>query len=114
MIEALTYRVQGHSSSDDPSVYRDPHAPDPWEKRDPLNRYRTYLKQIGMWSESLEAGIVERHNQAISDAMAKAEKLAPPAIETMFEEVFEDMPWHLREQEEWLLQQERTKSPHAH
>jgi len=114
MIEALTYRVQGHSSSDDPSVYRDPHAPEQWEKRDPLVRFRTYLRQIGLWSEQLESGIVERHNQSISDAMTAADKLGPPKIETMFEEVFEEMPWHLREQEQWLLAQARTKSPHAH
>ncbi|MCA9674885.1 MAG: thiamine pyrophosphate-dependent dehydrogenase E1 component subunit alpha [Kofleriaceae bacterium] len=114
LIEALTYRVQGHSSSDDPSVYRDPHEPDAWEKRDPLNRFRTYLKHIGLWSEELEAGITERHNQAISDALAAADKLGPPPIESMFEEVYEEMPWHIAEQRDWLLRQARTKSPHAH
>lgn len=114
LIEALTYRVQGHSSSDDPSVYRDPNEPEPWERKDPLNRFRNYLRHLGMWSEPLEAGIVERHNQAISDAMARAEKLGPPPLETMFEEVYEEMPWHLSEQREWLLRQARTKSPHAH
>jgi pyruvate dehydrogenase E1 component alpha subunit len=114
MIEALTYRVQGHSSSDDPSVYRDPHAPEPWEKKDPLVRLRNYLRQVGLWSEGLEQQIVERHNQTISDCLARADKLGPPPLETMFEEVYEEMPWHLREQKEWLLRQERTKSPHAH
>jgi len=114
MIEALTYRVQGHSSSDDPSVYRDPNEPAPWEKKDPLVRFRNYLKQIGLWTEPLEVGIVERHNQAISDAMSRADKLGPPALETMFDEVYEEIPWHLEEQKQWLLRQERTKSPHAH
>jgi 2-oxoisovalerate dehydrogenase E1 component alpha subunit len=114
MIEALTYRVQGHSSSDDPSVYRDPQAPEPWEKKDPLVRFRNYLKHIGMWSEALETGIIEKHNQAISDAMTRAEKLGPPPIESMFEEVYEEMPWHLKEQQQWLLEQARTKSPHSH
>jgi len=114
LIEALTYRVQGHSSSDDPSVYRDPHAPEPWERKDPLNRLRNYLKQIGLWSEQLESGIVERYNAQISDGLAKADKLGPPPLETMFEEVYEEMPWNLREQRDWLLRQDRTKSPHAH
>ncbi len=114
MIEALTYRVQGHSSSDDPSVYRDPAEPEPWEKKDPLARFRNYLKQIGLWTEQLETGITERHNQSISDAMSTAEKLGPPAIETMFDEVFEEIPWHLEEQKQWLLAQARTKSPHQH
>jgi pyruvate dehydrogenase E1 component alpha subunit len=114
LIEALTYRVQGHSSSDDPSVYRDPHAPEPWERKDPLNRLRSYLKQIGLWSEQLESGIVEGYNAQISDGLAKADKLGPPPLETMFEEVYEEMPWNLREQRDWLLRQDRTKSPHAH
>jgi pyruvate dehydrogenase E1 component alpha subunit len=114
LIEALTYRVQGHSSSDDPSVYRDPHAPEQWEKKDPLVRFRNYLKQIGLWSDTLETGITERHNQTISEAMSRADKLGPPSIESMFEEVYEEMPWHLEEQQQWLLRQARTKSPHQH
>ena len=40
--------------------------------------------------------------------------IPPPPLDTLFEEVYEQMPWHLREQREWLLQQKRTKSPHAH
>ncbi|HEU5059318.1 MAG TPA: thiamine pyrophosphate-dependent enzyme, partial [Kofleriaceae bacterium] len=40
MIEAITYRREGHSSSDDPSVYRDPREPVPWHKKDPVNRLR--------------------------------------------------------------------------
>ena len=114
MIEALTYRVQGHSSSDDPSVYRDPSAPEPWERKDPLNRFRNYLKQIGLWGEQLESDIVEKYNQRISDALGAAEKLGPPPVESMFDEVYEEMPWHIREQRDWLLRQDRTKSPHQH
>src|SRR5512144_913259 len=55
LIEALTYRVQGHSSSDDPSVYRDPKEPEIWEKKDPINRLRGYMKVRSLWSEKLEA-----------------------------------------------------------
>ena len=54
LIEALTYRVQGHSSSDDPSVYRDPKEPEIWEKRDPLNRLRAYMRHRGLWTEAME------------------------------------------------------------
>ena len=114
LIEALTYRVQGHSSSDDPSVYRDPKEPEIWEKRDPLNRMRNYLRHRGLWDEAWERDITERYNQEITDALAAADKLPAPAIETMFEDVFEEMPWHLREQRDWLMQQARTRSPHFH
>ena len=114
MIEALTYRVQGHSSSDDPSVYRAADAPEPWERKDPLVRFRNYLKQIGLWTEQHETATVERFNQELTDTMARAEKLPPPAIETMFDEVYEEIPWHIAEQKQWLLAQERTRSPHQH
>jgi 2-oxoisovalerate dehydrogenase E1 component alpha subunit len=114
LIEALTYRVQGHSSSDDPSVYRDPKEPEIWEKKDPLARLRGYMKVRGLWSEKLEAEITERYNQAITDALAEVDRLGPPPVESMFDDVYEHMPWHIAEQKAWVMAQERTKSPHYH
>jgi len=114
LIEALTYRVQGHSSSDDPSVYRDPNEPAIWEKKDPLARLRGYLKTRGLWSEALEKEISDKYNQAITDALADVDRLGPPPIESMFEEVYEHMPWNLVEQKAWLMAQARTKNPHHH
>lgn len=114
MIEAITYRVQGHSSSDDPSVYRDPNEPAIWEVKDPIKRFRNYLKDKGLWSEDIESEISERHNQAITDALKAAEDLAAPPVQSLFDDVYEDIPWHLAEQREYLMSQARVKSPHAH
>ena len=114
LIEALTYRVQGHSSSDDPSVYRDPKEPEVWEKRDPLNRLRTYMKHRGLWEESWEKQLGERYNQEITDALAASDATPPPPVETLFDDVYEELPWHLREQRAYLLAQPRTRSPHSH
>lgn len=114
LIEARTYRRGAHSSSDDPSVYRDAHEPELWVKRDPISRFRGYLKEIGLWTEKLEKDIVEKHTEEIIRVHAESDQLGPPPLDTLFEEVYEEMPWHLREQREWLLQQKRTKSPHAH
>jgi 2-oxoisovalerate dehydrogenase E1 component alpha subunit len=114
LIEALTYRVQGHSSSDDPSVYRDPKEPEIWERKDPLKRLRGYLKTRGLWSEQLETTTAERHNQAITDALATADQLEAPAVETMFDDVYETLPWNLAEQRAYLLAQPRAKNPHHH
>lgn len=114
MIEALTYRVQGHSSSDDPSVYRDPKEPEQWEQRDPLNRLRGYLKFKGIYNEAAEKEASEAHNQAITDALAAVDHIGTPDLNTLFDDVYEEMPWHLAEQKEWLLAQARTKSPHSH
>ncbi len=114
LIEALTYRVQGHSSSDDPSVYRDPAEPAQWEKRDPLNRMRTYMKHRGLWSEAGEKELGERYNQEITDALAASDATPPPPVESMFDDVYEELPWNLREQRAYLMAQARTKSPHSH
>jgi pyruvate dehydrogenase E1 component alpha subunit len=114
LIEALTYRVQGHSSSDDPSVYRAADAPAEWEKKDPLNRLRGYMKTRGLWSEALETKTTEGYNQRITDALAAADKLPAPPIDTLFTDVFEELPWHLREQQAYLMTQARSKNPHHH
>ena len=114
LIEALTYRVQGHSSSDDPSVYRDPKEPEVWEKKDPINRLRAYLRHRDLWSEAAEKELAERYNQEITDALAAADHKLPPDVDTMFDDVYEDQPWNLREQRAWLAQQGRTKNPHNH
>jgi pyruvate dehydrogenase E1 component alpha subunit len=114
LIEALTYRVQGHSSSDDPSVYRDPNEPAAWEKKDPLNRFRQFMKGRSLHSEKHEEERSQEYNDAISSALAKSDLLGPPPIETMFDDVYEELPWNLVEQREYLLKQERTRSPHSH
>ncbi|HEY1555297.1 MAG TPA: thiamine pyrophosphate-dependent dehydrogenase E1 component subunit alpha [Kofleriaceae bacterium] len=114
LIEALTYRVQGHSSSDDPSVYRDPKEPEIWEKKDPISRLRAYMRHRGLWSEGWEKEISDRYNQAITDALAASDQKHAPAIETMFDDVYEELPWNLREQRDYLMKQARTKNPHHH
>jgi 2-oxoisovalerate dehydrogenase E1 component alpha subunit len=113
LIEALTYRVQGHSSSDDPSVYRDPKEPEVWEKKDPINRLRTYLRVRSLWSEAWEKELSERYNQEITDALAAADLKPAPAIETMFDDVYAELTPNLVEQRAELLALPRVKSPHG-
>jgi len=114
MIEALTYRREGHSSSDDPSVYRDPSEPDTWSPKDPINRFRAYLRARGIWSEKREQEVTEATNAEITRAINLCDELGPPPVETLFDDVYEADPWHLREQRDWLMAQPRTKSPHSH
>jgi pyruvate dehydrogenase E1 component alpha subunit len=114
MIEACTYRVQGHSSSDDPSVYRNADEPAEWERRDPLNRLRNYLTRKGLWSEAMEAEITRKHNDEITRVLEISDTLGVPPVESIFDDVYETLPWHLQEQRAYLLAQERVKSPHRH
>ncbi|MBI4510213.1 MAG: pyruvate dehydrogenase (acetyl-transferring) E1 component subunit alpha [Deltaproteobacteria bacterium] len=114
MIEALTYRRGAHSSSDDPSVYRDPNEPKQWEAKDPIERFRRYLAKSGLWTEAWETELREEIDAEIADAHDYAQALGAPPVESLFEDVYEQIPKHLVEQREWLFQQPRTKNPHVH
>ena len=114
LIEARTYRRQGHSSSDDPSVYRDPQEPEIWERRDPVHRFRNYLKHIGLWTQHLEQEINDKHNAEVTRVLQENDALGTHGLETMFEDVYEKPTWNLEEQRAYLFAQKRVKSPHSH
>jgi len=100
LIEARTYRRGAHSTSDDPSVYRDPAEPREWESRDPLDRLRAYMKARGELPDGWEEKIKAEVTQEIREAIAEAERVpAKPPIASLFQDVYADMPWNLREQQ---------------
>lgn len=101
LIEHVTYRAGGHSTSDDPSAYRAGDEAAAWPLGDPLERLKTHLITIGEWSE-------ERHAQAEAEILAEvtavqkqAESVGTlgggkaPSPRDMFEGVYETMPSHL-------------------
>lgn len=98
LIECETYRMGAHSSSDDPTRYRDQAEVDAWAKRDPVERLFNELCADGSWSpkqdEALRAELLAEVNAAIAEAEAGAD----PEVETLFDDVFAELPWHLREQ----------------
>ena len=98
LIEAVTFRMGGHSSSDDPSRYRDPALVEEWERRDPIVRLRQHLLERRLLTADDESGWTEEINDEISVAVKEAEMLPPPSIETMFSDVYKDMPPHIAEQ----------------
>jgi pyruvate dehydrogenase E1 component alpha subunit len=60
LIEAITYRLGPHTTSDDPTRYRSQEELDRWQMLDPIPRYRTYLEHQGLWSERLEDRVAAR------------------------------------------------------
>src|SRR5687768_16143000 len=111
-LEMLTYRIGAHSSSDDPRVYRDEAEVEEWKKRDPVERFKMFLISKKLWSAEKEQSARDKLSEMILETVAVAEARPPPAPETLFEDVFSDMPWTLREQrEEFLaeLKREREK-----
>jgi pyruvate dehydrogenase E1 component alpha subunit len=98
LIEAVTYRLGPHSSSDDPKRYRSEQELEEWQRRDPLVRFRRYLEKKKLWNESDEKKAQYDSNHEIDEAIAHAEKVPKPDIETLFTDVYAEMPWHLKEQ----------------
>ena len=98
-LEMLTYRIGAHSSSDDPRVYRDEAEVEVWKARDPVDRYRKFLTARGLWSEEAEAEARKTLGAEIQDAVARAEARPAPPMSTLFEDVYAELPWHLREQQ---------------
>ncbi|MEQ8291396.1 MAG: 3-methyl-2-oxobutanoate dehydrogenase (2-methylpropanoyl-transferring) subunit alpha [Roseovarius sp.] len=101
MIEYVTYRAGGHSTSDDPAAYRPKEEGSAWPLGDPILRLKAHLIQKNLWSE-------ERHAQAeaeIMDEVVAAQKEAEaigtlhsgrrPSPRDMFEDVYAEMPPHL-------------------
>ena len=104
VIEYVTYRVGGHSTSDDPSAYRPAEESNAWPLGDPILRMKNHLIALGIWSE-------DRHIQAEAQIMAEvtavqkqAEAIGTlhhgqrPSPSDMFEGVYAEMPPHLQRQ----------------
>jgi len=97
-LELLTYRVLGHSSSDDPSRYRDEREVKYWEDRDPIARCRAYLERIGLWNASKEDDLEGEWSARIADAIKAAEAQPPVPIESLVTDVYREVQPRLAEQ----------------
>lgn len=103
LIEAMTYRLGAHSSSDDPSGYRNKTEEDTWRAKCPVLRFKNWLIQQQWWDESQDIERKQFHRDAIMTAMKKAEKIPPPLLTDLFTDVYDKLPWHLQEQQAELI-----------
>jgi pyruvate dehydrogenase E1 component alpha subunit len=98
MIEAVTYRMGPHSSSDDPDRYVPEDELEAWANRDPIDRFRTFLVEQGTLTETEDEQLREEIDEEIDAGIEAAEEADPPTVDSLVEDVYEDVPWHLREQ----------------
>lgn len=113
LIEAVTYRRGGHSSSDDPSAYRDPAEPKEWEAKDPLERWRRHLESRKLWTQELHDQYSQEITEELMACVKAAGELGNPAPETLFDDVFAELPPHLEEQRAEMMSRPRPKSGHG-
>jgi pyruvate dehydrogenase E1 component alpha subunit/2-oxoisovalerate dehydrogenase E1 component alpha subunit len=98
LVEALTYRVSAHSSSDDPSRYRDERVTAAWREKDPLARFRTWLTAQGLLDAAADEKLRAEIDAEVRDAVAREEAVGPPPLRSMIEDVYAEVPAHLEEQ----------------
>ena len=102
-IEALTYRVGAHSTSDDPSRYRDEAVTERWRTRDPITRIETWLSSSGQLERAEMTRWRERCDAEVRAALKRVESIGPPAVESLFEDVWAAVPPHLERQRQQAL-----------
>jgi pyruvate dehydrogenase E1 component alpha subunit len=100
LIEDLTYRRGAHTTSDDPSVYRDEEEVAFWEERDPIDRYEAFLEDQGLWdegyAEDIRATAKEEAHEAAQEALERVEQ---QTYEEIFDEVYDEPTLRLAEQQ---------------
>lgn len=108
LIEWVSYRAGPHSTSDDPSKYR---PADDWTRfplGDPIERLKKYLIREGHWSEEEHQATQKAYEAEVMAAQKEAESYGSlltgqtASVATMFEDVYAQMPWHLRRQRQQL------------
>ncbi len=108
LIELFTYRAGPHSTSDDPSRYRPPEEAKLWPLGDPVERLSCHLIRLGEWSGERQAQLESELADEVREAAREAERYGTMeggphfSAKTMFDDVFKEMPWHLRRQRQEL------------
>uniref|UniRef100_A0A7S0LCF9 2-oxoisovalerate dehydrogenase subunit alpha n=1 Tax=Coccolithus braarudii TaxID=221442 RepID=A0A7S0LCF9_9EUKA len=110
LIEAMTYRIGAHSTSDDDSKYRRSESPDPafanerafWEARSPIIRFGRYLESRGLWSAEREEELRKVERARTIKALNDAEKVPQPHPRDLFTDVYDEPNWLLEMQQAQL------------
>lgn len=98
LIEALTYRLGAHTTSDDPTKYRAKDEEVKWEKTDPIYRLKNYLFGKKIWSQKDEDVIIEQYRNEIDRQFAEAEAHKPYQLDDVFNYMYKDIPIDLLKQ----------------
>ncbi|MFW6240933.1 MAG: thiamine pyrophosphate-dependent enzyme [Thermodesulfobacteriota bacterium] len=104
LIECVTYRLQMHTTADDPKRYRTDEEVEEWKEKDPISRFETFLKDRELLDDEKIESIGEEIKAKINDAVKKAEKAFEKMGDPldMFNHVYAEMPPRLNAQREWL------------
>ncbi|MBS4167939.1 thiamine pyrophosphate-dependent enzyme [Parachlamydia sp. AcF125] len=98
LIEAMTYRLGAHSTSDDPSRYRAEEEAKAWETKCPIRRLRLYLESKKLWNTQKEEAFLAKSKKEIDEAIETAKKTEPPPLSSLIRDVYFEIPQRLKEE----------------
>lgn len=103
LVEALTYRVSHHSTSDDSTKYRPTEEIEHWKTtRSPVARFRKWIERKGWWGDEKESQLRRDLRKQVLQAIQEAEKMEKPSLSELFTDVYDHLPSNLEEQERSL------------
>ncbi|WP_420808506.1 thiamine pyrophosphate-dependent dehydrogenase E1 component subunit alpha [Aliidiomarina haloalkalitolerans] len=102
LIEAMSYRMAGHSTSDDPSGYRSKEEEEARRKREPMIRFRNWLVKQGWISEEEADAQMQQHKEEVLAALKRAETVAAPHVDEIIVDVYDEPTQALKDQLEAL------------
>lgn len=98
LIEAMTYRLAAHSTSDDPSGYRSKDEEERWRLRDPVLRYEKWLDSKGWFNQQEIKTYIEETRQSVLKELKRAEQVPICVIDEIIEDVYDTPTWNLKQQ----------------
>ncbi len=98
LIEAMSYRLGAHSTSDDPTGYRSKEEEAKWAKKDPILRYKHWLTQKGWWDDNKEKALYSEYREEILAQMKAAEKRPVPTLDHLITDVYDEPTEQLKQQ----------------
>jgi len=105
LVEALTYRLGHHSTSDDSTRYRSAEEIKRWRvTTNPIERMRAYVMSKGWWDAGMEERLQVGARQEVLNALEEAEMTPKPALAHLFTDVYDELPPHLQAQQQQLLE----------
>ncbi|PZE91767.1 thiamine pyrophosphate-dependent dehydrogenase E1 component subunit alpha [Curtobacterium sp. MCBD17_008] len=112
-VEADTYRIGAHTSSDDPTRYRADDELAGWVARDPITRSEAYLRSRGA-TDAQFAEFDDEGEQIAVDVRTRTNALQDPPMEAMFDNVYREPHPRIDEQRAWLRDYEAGQDAGAH
>src|SRR5215472_7340622 len=103
LIEAVTYRMGFHNTTDDPSRYEDPEERARASERDPIDRVLKYLTSLGLWNPGRDEQVRAEIRDELDRAIAWAEQQAPVRPQMLFDNIFARPPKRLERQRTGFL-----------